>query len=324
MKRERFSLCLLVVLALFICNPAAAAEFPTKPINVWFGFQAGGGMDLTGRALAAEVSKTLKQPLICSNFVGGAGTLVLGKLKGESPDGYTIANATTGSFCRSPHMHSVPFDPFKDFTPIMQYGIFQYGIVVRADAPWKTFEEFIDYAKKNPGKIKYSSAGIGLGQHLAMEYIGMKEGIQWTHIPFTGSPQAISALLGGHVEAMSQTADWTEYVRSGKLRLLLVLSSQRMKSFPDIPTMLEKGYEFAPHGGICFVGPAGMPKPVVEKLQNAFRDAMNSKDYINISEKMELGIEYKDSETLAKFIPKDYKETGDLLKKLGLGIYKKK
>ena len=319
----KFLLPLIFTLSLFLSTSFASSDYPTKPINVIFGFQAGGGMDVTGRALVNEAAKILKQPMICSNQVGAGGNLALGRIKGESPDGYTICNATTGAFCRSPHMQPVPFDPFKDFTFIMQYGLFQYGIAVRSDSPWKTFEEFIDYAKKNPRKITYGTAGVGLGQHLAMEYLGKKLGIQWDHVPFTGGPQAITALLGGHVNAISQTSEWAEYVRSGKLRLLALLASKRMKSFPDVPTLMDKGFPFAVHGGLSFVGPAGMPKPVVEKLQNAFHEAMKSTAFIDIMDKFEYTIEYMDSETLTKFIPKDYKETGDLIKTLGIGLYKK-
>ncbi len=320
---RKFFLSLIFPGCLFISSSFALADYPTRPINLIFSFGAGSGSDITGRAMANEASKILKQPIICSNQVGGGGTLSLGKLKGEKPDGYMVVNTTTGAFCRSPHMQPVPYDALKDFTFIMQYALFQYGIVVRSDSPWKTLEEFIDYAKKNPRKITYGTAGVGLGQHLVMEYLGKKLGIQWDHVPFTGGPQTVTALLGGHVNAIAQTSEWTEYVRSGRLRLLAILTSKRMKSFPDVPTLMEKGYPFAVHAGPCFVGPAGMPKPIVEKLQNAFHQAMESKSFLDAMDRIEYTIDYKDSEALTKFIHQDYKETGDLIKILGMGLYKK-
>ena len=119
-------------------------------------------------------------------------------------------------------MTPVPYSPLKDFTYIMQYGAFQYGIEVRSDSPWKTFEEFIDYAKKNPGKITYGTAGVGLGQHLAMEFLAMHLGIQWSHVPFTGSPH--TPLLGGHLDAIAAAAEFAEFVHSGRIRLLALLA----------------------------------------------------------------------------------------------------
>jgi tripartite-type tricarboxylate transporter receptor subunit TctC len=311
------------ILGLFILASAFAAEFPTKPINMLIGYPAGGSTDLSTRALTTEASRILKQPIICSNQVGAAGTLVLGRVKGEKPDGYTIFNAPTANFCRIPHLQPVPYDPLKDFTFIMQYGLYQYGLVVRADSPWKTFEGFIDYAKKNPNKIKYATSGLGTGQHLAMEYLSLKAGIQWNHVPFTGGTQAVAALLGGHVQAVSQTTEWKEHVLAGQLRLLVVWTPQRMKAFPEVPTLMEKGYPFAVRSGLSFMGPAGIPKPVVEKLQNAFRQAMDSNVFQDIMDKFDMPPAYLESESLTQFVPKDYQETGELIKSLGIGLYKK-
>jgi len=218
-------------------------------------------------------------------------------------------------------MMPVPFAPLTDFTFIMQYGAFQYGLGVRSDSPWKTFEEFIDYAKKNPGKITYGTAGVGLGQHLAMEFLAMHFGIQWKHVPFTGPPHM--ALLGGHLNAIAATAEFAEFVHAKTIRLLVSLGYNRWKAFPDVPTLLEKGIPFGTHAGICFVGPAGMQKPVVEKLQNAFHKAMESKIFVDVCDRFQMVPQYLDGESLMKFVHKDNKETGELIKKLGLGIYKK-
>ena len=314
------TLCL--ILCLFVSSVTFGADFPTKPINLLIGYAAGGSTDLTTRTLASEAAKILKQPIICSNQVGASGTLVLGRVKGDKPDGYTIYNAPTANFCRIPHLQAVPYDPLKDFTFIMQYGLYQYGIVVSADAPWKTLEELLDYAKKNPNKIKYATSGLGSGQHLVMEYLAKKYGIKWDHVPFAGGTQAVAALLGGHVQVVSQTPEWKEHVLAGKLRLLVVCTDQRMKAFPNVPTLIEKGIKFSVHSGLAFMGPAGMPPAVVEKLQNAFAEAMKSKVFLDSMEKFDLPPAYLGSEALTKLIHRDYEETGDLIKSLGIG-YKK-
>jgi tripartite-type tricarboxylate transporter receptor subunit TctC len=314
---------LISILCLCASGWAVAAEYPTKPINLLIGYAAGGSTDLSVRALAAEATKILKQPVICSNQVGASGTLVLGKVKGEKPDGYTIFNAPTANFCRIPHLQAVPYDPLKDFSFIMQYGMYQYGVVVRADAPWKTFDELLEYAKKNPNKIKYATSGLGTGQHLAMEYLSLKMGIKWDHVPFPGGTQVVANLLGGHVDVISQTTEWKEHVLSGKLRLLAVFTPKRMKAFPDVPTFMERGINFAVHSCLSFMGPAGMPKDVVEKLQNAFAESMKSKIFLDVMDKFDMPTAYLSSDALTKFVNKDYQETGELIKALGIGKYKK-
>ncbi len=306
-----------------LSGTAFAQDYPSKPINMLIGYPAGGSTDLSVRALTNEASKILKQPIIVSNVPGAAGTLVLGRVKAEKADGYTIFNAPTANFTRIPHLQAVPYDPLKDFTFIMQFALYQYGLVVKADAPWKTFEEFIDYAKKNPQKVNYATSGLGTGQHLAMEYMARKEKIQWNHVPFPGGVQAVTALLGGHVQAVSQTTEWKEHVSAGSLRLLVVWASQRMKAFPNVPTLKEKGYPFAVHSALSFMGPAGMPKPAVEKLQNAFAKAMESKAFLDVLDKFDMPPAYLSSEALTKFIHEDYNETGELIKSLNMGLYKK-
>jgi tripartite-type tricarboxylate transporter receptor subunit TctC len=323
MKRGLWMVFLSSIACLALLNAAWGAEFPTKPVNLLIGYSAGGSTDLSSRALAAEVSKILKQPVICSNQVGAAGTLVLGRVKGEKADGYTFYNAPTANFCRIPHLQAVPYDPLKDFAFIMQYGLYQYGILVRSDAPWKTFEELVDYAKKNPNKIKYGTSGLGTGQHLVMEYLGMKLGIKWDHVPFPGGAQVVTALLGGHVQVISQTTEWKEQALAGKFRLLVVPTPQRLKAFPDVPTLMEKGYDFAVRSNLAFMGPAGMPAEAVDKLDKAFAEAMKSKIFLDVMDKFDMPPAYVGHEELTKFVQKDYQETGELIKSLGIGLYKK-
>ncbi|MBA4394555.1 MAG: hypothetical protein C0407_13460, partial [Desulfobacca sp.] len=135
MNKRMFEVLFCIICFLFVSGIAFGQDYPTKPINLLIGYAAGGSTDLTTRALALEVGKTLKQPVICSNQVGASGTLVLGRVKGEKTDSYTIYNAPTANFCRIPHLQAVPYDPLKDFAFIMQYGLYQYGIIVSADSP---------------------------------------------------------------------------------------------------------------------------------------------------------------------------------------------
>jgi tripartite-type tricarboxylate transporter receptor subunit TctC len=240
MNRVRLATLFLIASFIFIGSETLADTFPSKPINLWVGWGGGSGTDISQRAISNIASKALKQPIVVSNVTGGGGTLVLGRLKAEKPDGYTIANTSSATLGRIPHLQPVPYnaqDPLKDFIPIMSYSYYLYGLAVKSDSPWKTFEEFIAYAKANPGKIRYSTSGVGTGQHLAMEYLAMREKIKWTHVPFATSPQAVAAVMGGHVEATSQTPEWKENVDAGSMRLLICWNDKRMPFYPNIPTL---------------------------------------------------------------------------------------
>ncbi len=303
-----------------------ADTFPSKPINLWIAWGAGSTADVTSRAIANAASKTLGQPILASNVTGGGGTLVLGRVKGEEPNGYTIAHSATGQLSRSPHLQPVPFnaeDPLSDFVPIISYYPALFGIAVRSDSPWKTLEEFINYAKANPGKIRYSTSGTGTGQHLTMEYLAKKENIKWTHVPFATSPQAVAAVLGGHVEAVAQTPEWQEHVIAGKLRLLATMNDRRMPNFPDVPTLMEKGYDWANISLETIYAPVKTPKETVNTLYKALRQACETEEVKKIISQLGLYLELHDTEELTQIIKKDYERQRTLIKDLGIGIYKK-
>jgi tripartite-type tricarboxylate transporter receptor subunit TctC len=326
MKGKLAFVLLVVAFSMFSWSPSPADVFPSKPINLWVGWGAGSGTDISQRAIAEIVSKTLKQPVVVSNITGGGGTLVLGRLKAEKPDGYTIANTSSATLGRIPHLQPVPYnalEPLKDFIPIMSYSYYLYGLAVKSDSPWKTFEEFIAYAKANPGKIRYSTSGVGTGQHLAMEYLAMKENIKWTHVPFATSPQAVAAVMGGHVEAASQTPEWKEQVDSGQMRLLVCWNDKRMPFYPNVPTLKEKGYDFSVQAIIVIYAPANTPKEVVATLSKAFRQAAATEEVKKLLTSLSYPSDIKDGQDLIQIIKKDYEVNQKLFKDLGIGIYKK-
>ena len=217
--KEFLLLCVTLILFFFLISAFpettfAQGKYPSKPINFIHGYPAGGGTDIFLRPLLTAAANILGQPVVLLNKPGGATAVALAGLKNEKPDGYTIGSLISGGLL-SQHMRKVPYDTTKDFTPILQCGDWLYGLVVRSDSSWKSFKEFIDYAKVNPGKIRYSTAGPGTPQHLVMERLALEQKIKWTHIPFEGEPQALSALLGGHVEASSQAPGWKKFVEAG-------------------------------------------------------------------------------------------------------------
>jgi putative tricarboxylic transport membrane protein len=194
---------------------------------------------------------------------------------------------------------------------------------VKSDSPWKTFEDFIAYAKANPGKIRYSTSGVGTGQHLAMEYLAMKENIKWTHVPFATSPQAVAAVMGGHVEAVSQTPEWKEQVDSGQMRLLVCWNDKRMPFYPNVPTLKEKGYDFSVQAIILLYAPANTPKEVIAKISKTIRQAAETEEVKQVLNRLSYPRDIKDSEELIQIIKKDFEINKKLFKELGIGIYKK-
>ena len=299
-------------------NGKAFAKYPEKPITLLVAFAAGGSMDMCNRALAAVAEKYLGQPIVVENRGGGGGTVALAVVVNAKRDRHTRCGATSTGIVRIPQFRKVPFKPLKSFTPIMAYGFPQSALVVRKDAPWKTFKEFIEYAKAHPGRIKYSTTGVGTPMHRAMEYIAKREGIKWVHIPYKGSAPAMTALLGGHVDACSSGPIFITHAKSGTVRILATHGEKRMAAFPDVPTLKELGYDFVNRTVFSIVGPAGLPPEVVKKLEDAFKKAAESKEFKAVLDKLYLAPTFMDSKTYAEFLKSEWDRIGKMLMDLGL------
>ncbi len=280
----------------------AQEKYPSKPITLTIGYGAGGGTDVSTRPLANAAAKILGQPVIVVNRPGGATSIALAALKNEKPDGYNIGTLGAGGFL-VPLTRKVGYDVLKDFTPILQYAIFQYGLVVRSDSPWKTLKDLIEYARAHPGKVRYSTSGVGGAQHLVMERLAMKEKITWTLIPYESGEEAVTALLGSHVEASSQTTTWKKYVDSGRFRLLAFYGEKRMASYPNVPTLLELGYDITAEPSLmAMVGPRGLSPQVVETLHQAFKKGMEDPDFIRVSNQVDQPPYYRSPQNLGKHL----------------------
>jgi tripartite-type tricarboxylate transporter receptor subunit TctC len=252
------SLILISIHVYVFCAASPAhAEYPDRLITALISFAPGGSADMSFRALAIGAEKYLSQSIIMDNKGGGGGTLALANVANAKPDGYTICQAASTGIVRAPQIQKVTYKPLKSFTPIMAYvGAHNSGLAVRSDAPWKTMKEFLDYAKKNPGKIKYGTPGVGSAPHHAMEYLAYKEGIKWVHVPYTGSAPAMTALLGGHLDAGSVGPEWVPFAQAGNFRILGTHEYKRSAAFPDIPTFREQGYDFVNETVFSVFGPS--------------------------------------------------------------------
>jgi tripartite-type tricarboxylate transporter receptor subunit TctC len=313
------AVCFLITIFMLAMPSLAPAQdkYPSKPINFVIGYPAGGTTDICARALVTAASKILGQPVVVVNKPGGGSALAVALLKNEKPDGYTIGVLASGAVL-SQHMRKLPYDSARDFTPIMQYGVYLYGLVVRTDSPWKTYKEFIDYAKANPGKIRYASAGVGTPQHLVMEQLALAEKVKWTHVPFEGGTQLSTALLGGHVEAISQTTEWKKHVQAGRLRLLAAYGEERLESFPDVPTLLELGYKITAPSLISIIAPKGLSPQVVDTLHVAFKKSIDDPDFIKMGNQLDQPRLYRGPQDLAKHLVQMNDEIETLVRNLGL------
>lgn len=287
-KARACSVFLSVILAcLLLFADAARSEFPERQINLVMAGEAGGPVDLTVRAMAPTASALLGKPVVVENKGGGGGTVALGIVATAKPDGYTLVASQNVAIVDAALIQKVTFKPLSSFTPICAFGLSEHtALLVKPDAPWKTFKEFIDYAKKNPGKIKYSSWGVGSGMHVAMEVIAAKEGIKWVHVPYRGAVPARTALLGGHVDACSSGVDWPPFVKSGQLRVLVTHGRQRMAEFPDVPCLKELGYNFVSDAVHSVLGPSGIPSNAAQKLEAAFKKSMDTPEFKSITERV--------------------------------------
>jgi tripartite-type tricarboxylate transporter receptor subunit TctC len=310
--------------SLALGSAVAAAEFPEKPIQVLVGWPAGSLNDMIDRAVAQVLQRSLKQPVVVQNVPGGGGALVLGRVKSEKPDGYTIFQTGSPMYSRTPHLRVVPFDPLKDFAYLAQDSWFQFFIEDRADSPWKNFDEMIAYVKQHPRQVKYATAGVGTSQHLMMEHLAAREGLQWIHVPFTGGNESVAALLGGHVQVYAgNLGGELDHIKSGRLRVILALNATRLTLFPDAPTILEKGYEYSVKSGRTWAVPAATPKAVQKTLESALLQAFKDPVVVESMRKWDMLVESLDGERLTKTIHDDYAMNANLMKKLGFGIYKK-
>ena len=307
-----------VIAALVLPIAALAQDFPNKPVTLIVPWPAGGSTDLAMRALAEATQKYLGQTIVIDNKPGGGGTLGPGNMAQTArPDGYTLSQAPLGLY-RIPHMQKVAFDPQKDFTYILNLTGYTFGFVVRADAPWKTFREFLDYAKANPGKVNYGSTGTGTSPHLIMEMIGAKEGIDWTHVPFKGNADGTAALLGGHIMGMSDATGWGPHVDAGRFRLLVTFGASRTKRWPAVPTAKELGLGIVANSPYGLVGPKGMDPRVVKILHDAFKKGLEDPIHLSAVEKYDQEIFYMSSEEYAKWAAETYREERKLIERLGL------
>ena len=306
-----------LLLSLFFL-PVMAAEFPIKPVSLICPWPPGGSTDITMRALAEATGKYLGQPVVIENKAGGGGTVGPATMAATSrPDGYALSQIPI-SVIRYPYIMKVNWNTLKDFTFIIHLTGYTFGVVVRADAPWKTWDEFVAHAKANPGKVTYATPGAGTSLHLTMETIAMRRGIKWIQVPMKGGGETTPAVLGGHVSATADSTGWAPQVDAGQLRLLVTWGNQRTKKWPKVPTLKELGYGIVSNSPFGIAGPKGMDPKVVKVLHDAFKKGMEDPIFEKALNNFDMEPFYKNSEDYAKFVKEQDEEKRVILEKLGM------
>jgi tripartite-type tricarboxylate transporter receptor subunit TctC len=321
-KREErfvsvFATIFLFGLGMLASSPSFAA-YPDRPIQLVIPYVAGATGDITARMLAEELEKILGVKIISLNKPGASAVLGTDAVVRAKKDGYTLLYAGASAMIYAPvsNPEIVHYDPFKDVEPLGFHYFFPQTITVRSDAPWKTFPELVDYARKNPGTLRVSTIGVGSTPHFILELIMSITGTQFTHVPFEGGETVMTALLGGHVEVTCDGfAKVKPHADAGKMRVLLI--TNKMPAYPEIPTITELGYKqglFATW--FALYAPSGIPEEVRKILVPAIEKAVNlTKPKI---EKMGSIAEYKPPAELKKMTEEEYKKALEIAKRIGM------
>ena len=322
--KKILALVLVLTLVLSLCaNLAAAQGFPSKPIRLLCPFPPGGGVDITARAIAHELSASLGQPVIVENRPGAGGNVAAAEVARASPDGHTLLVTLNALHAISPHLYAkLPFDALQDFSFITPLVSFHNVLVVSAESRTRSVQELIAAAKREPGKLTFASSGNGTNIHLVGELFRTMAGIEIVHVPYKGSAPALTDLMGGAVAMMFDTIpSAVAHVKSGKLRALGVTGAKRSPLFPDVPTVSEAGlpgFEVVSWYGL--IGPAGMPQEVLRRLNAEAAKGASGKDFRGRMEPLGFEIVTSSPERMVQMIKADSARWAGVIKAAGVTI----
>ncbi|HQU50026.1 MAG TPA: tripartite tricarboxylate transporter substrate binding protein [Casimicrobiaceae bacterium] len=308
--------------ALLPSAPAAAQAYPTKPIRLVVPYTAGGSSDFVARQMAQKMSEGLGQTVVVENKPGVSGITGTELVARSAPDGYTLALVGMTTHASNSWLYKkLPYDPIKDFAPVSVAIVSPLVLVVHPDVPAKNVQELIAYAKANPGKVNYGSAGVGNTLHLAGELFKSRANIDIVHVPYKGASAAMGDLLGGRIQMMIDLVQTPlPNIQAGKLRPLGTTGAQRVALLPDVPTIAEQGlpgFQFATWIGIA--APAGTPKPIVDRLHAEMVKALAMPDLQAAFAKQGMQVAPSASpEAFAQFMKSEHDRLGELIKNAGI------
>jgi tripartite-type tricarboxylate transporter receptor subunit TctC len=315
---RRGALAAPLVLAAPSVARAQGERFPSRPITIYVPFPPGGATDVQMRAFAEAATRHMGQTVLVENRPGAGSTLGAAAVARARPDGYTVTQMTLPAL-RLPWMQRMPYDPRTDFTPILHLTGYLFGVLVRADGPYRTWRDLVEDARRRPGELRIGNTGANGTPHLTMIDLAEREGLDVVHVPFRGEGDAIPQLIGGHIEAQAAGSGAGNLVDEGRLRFLNVWSRERSPRFPSVPTLIELGYRdmvvTSPYG-LC--GPAGMDPGVLRTLHDGFRAALHDPAHLAVLQRLDQPVEYLDSAGYARFMAETIEMERRRVERLGL------
>jgi tripartite-type tricarboxylate transporter receptor subunit TctC len=311
---------LLIGAGTALATPALAQrEYPSRPIRLIVPWLASAAADIQLRGMAQVATRYLGQPIIIENRAGASGILGAQLLANEAQgDGYLLTQMHNSALRVPFMMQRAPYDPLRDFSYVIRLVGYSYGVVVRPDSPWRTWQQFVDHVKANPGKISFGTAGVGTTQHVVMEQVARIAGLDWVHVPFRGGGDDVQALLGGNLDAVASSSLWAEMVQNGQLRLLVSFGEERIRRFPETPTLRESGFNVAQTSPYGLVGPKNMDPGIMRVLHDALHRALMDPEHLALIARMDMPLAYLNSADYAASIPATLEEQRTIVREVGL------
>lgn len=311
----------LLALMFVIVSVAAgsAADYPSRPITLIVPYSAGGSTDIQARMIAKHMKEKLGKPINVVNKPGGGGAVGMVAAKMAKPDGYTFILTASGPVSVTPFRTDAGYDPLKDYEYMAQLSSVYFALSVNSKSGIKTFQQWADFAAKNPAKATYATTGAGLHIHLVMVDLLGRMKLNLQHIPFNGASETVGQLLGEHVfAAMVSLPDCINHYRAGTLNTLAIASDKRHNDIPEVPTLKELGYDVSAGGWFAFMAPKGTPADIVAKLNAAIAFALEQPDVIDRYKNLGMTIKFTDPDALEKFVTGECEKHSTVLKKLKL------
>jgi tripartite-type tricarboxylate transporter receptor subunit TctC len=317
--RRQLLQALAAVPAAIACCPAhpQAGQFPSRPIRLICPWPPGGSSDVVLRAMSESAGKALGGQFVLENKAGANGLLGPIELLNAKPDGYTLSQMTI-SVARMPHMQKTAFDPLRDFTYVIGLTGYTFGLIVRADSPFKSIQDVVDYAKANPDRLTFGSPGIGSTPHLAIEQFAWRAGVKLVHVPYKGFSEGLQGLLGGHIMAHSDSTGWAPQVEAGTCRLLATYGAKRTKRWPTVPTLQELGYETLADSPYGIGGPKGMEPSITRRLHDAFKATLDDPVVLAALEKFDQPVMYMSTDEYTRYMREQVARERQIVERLGL------
>jgi tripartite-type tricarboxylate transporter receptor subunit TctC len=295
---------------------AMAQAYPSKPVTILCPFAAGGGGDALTRVLADHVRSKRSVAAAVEYRPGAGATIAPGQIARAAPDGTTLALYSISPFIVVPHLQRLPYDPLKDFTYIGIYAYIPIAFYVKTDNALKDWAGVIKYAKDNPGKFRWGTSGVRGAAHIAVEAAFRKEGIQTTFVPFTGGSEAITALLGGHIEAVI-SADYGPQLSAGTVRLLALTGTEKLAGQPSLPTFKDLGYPLSTEALYGLIGPAKLPTEIVSYWDGAIKEMMKTDEFATALKAISASPVYMNSADFTANVAENYRKIGEAMETLG-------